>query len=88
MSQENLTDASKFDRMIFSILGWMKLTSGVGIVGLGGFWLLYGIFQFLTVSASSAFQQQVQETFFLQAEIGLLIVAVGILIMEVKKIQK
>ena len=83
-----IENASWFDRTIYKILTWLKLTSGIGIVGLGGFWFLYGIMQFMTVSASSALQQQVQETFFLQAEMGLLIVAVGILIMETKRQKK
>jgi len=74
-----------FDKFIIKILGFLKLTSGTGLIGLGGFWFLYGILQYLFVSPESAFQQQVQETFFLQAEIGLLIVGIGILIREVKK---
>ena len=76
-----------FDKWIIKILDFLKLTSGHGLMGLGGFWFLYGILQYLLVSGEveSAFQQQVQETFFLQAEIGLLIVGIGILIREIKK---
>ena len=88
MTQENVKEASWFDRLIFTILGWLKLTSGIGVVGLGGFWLLYGLLQFIAFKPENAIHQQVHEMFFLQAEIGLLIVAVGVLIMEVKKIQK
>ena len=77
-----------FDKYIIKVLDFLKLTSGTGLIGLGGFWLLYGLFQYITTHVQSAVQQQVQETFFLQAEMGLLIVGVGILIREVKKIQK
>lgn len=77
-----------FDKFIIKILNFLKLTSGTGLIGLGGFFFLYGLFQCIIVSPASAIQQQVQETFFLQAEIGLLIVGIGILIREIKKIQK
>lgn len=92
MAEEKVRSTSEegkwFDKLIIKILGFLKLTSGTGLIGLGGFWFLYGILQYLFVSAESAFQQQVQETFFLQAEMGILIVGIGILIREVKKMQK
>ncbi|ABW68526.1 hypothetical protein [Desulfosudis oleivorans] len=77
-----------FDKFIIKVLGFLKLTSGTGLIGLGGFWFLYGILQFLFVGAENVMQQQVQETFFLQAEMGLLIVGVGILIREIKQLKK
>ena len=82
MSEET-ANASWFDRMIYKVLTWLKLTSGIGIVGIGGFWLLYGLLNYIFVKPTSAFQQQVAETYFLQAEVGLVIV--GIIIMEIKK---
>ena len=77
-----------FDKFIIKVLGFLKLTSGTGLIGLGGFWFLYGIIEYMTVKVQSAIQQQVQETFFLQAEVGLLIVGIGILIREVKNLRE
>jgi len=82
---EEMANASWFDRMIYKVLTWLKLTSGTGIIGLGGFWLLWGLLHYIIVKPTSAFQEQVAETYFLQAEVGLVIVGIGIIIMEIRK---
>ena len=87
-NQSVVEEEKGFDKIIIKMLSFLKLTSGTGLIGLGGFWFLYGILQYVMVSVESAVQQQVQETFFLQAEIGLLIVGIGILIREIKNLKK
>ena len=87
-NQSVVEEEKGFDKIIIKMLSFLKLTSGTGLIGLGGFWFLYGILQYVMVSVESVVQQQVQETFFLQAEIGLLIVGIGILIREIKNLKK
>ena len=73
-----------FEKFILKVLGFLGLTSGLGLMVAGGFWLLYGLFQYLMVSPESIYQQQVMEMYFTQAELGLIIVGLGILIKELK----
>ena len=75
-----------FDKIIIKILKVLNLTSGTGLIGLGGFWFIYGVFQYMAVSADNIMQQEVQETFFLQAELGIVIVGIGILIRVLKNV--
>jgi len=72
-----------FDRIIYKILTWLKLTSGIGIIGFGVFW--FGFINYIIIKPQNIYQQQIAETYFLQAEIGLVIVGIGIIIMEIKK---
>ena len=67
-----------------SIIKILKLASKSGLIGLGGFLFLYGMVQYFSETSFVA----LQATYFLQAELGLLIIGIGILIKEVKKNQK
>ena len=72
-----------FDRSVHKIVEWSKLTSGIGIIGFGCFW--FGLINYIIIRPQNIYQQQIAETYFLQAEVGLLIVGIGIIIVEIKK---
>jgi hypothetical protein len=76
------------DAIIDKILGLFQLTSGRGLITGGGVMFILFSFRFGTTIADNVYQEQVRETFLLQAELALLIVGIGILIKEVKHLGK
>lgn len=76
-----------FNKILFKVMGWLGLTSGVGFVGIGSYWFLYSLIQYVLISPDNLMQQSITENFFNQCQMGLLIAGVGILIMEIKKLQ-
>lgn len=76
-----------FNKILFKIMGGLGLTSGVGFVGIGSFWFLYSLIKYASLSPINVMQQGIHENYFNQCQMGLLIAAVGILIMEIKKLQ-
>lgn len=76
-----------FNKILFKVMGFLGLTSGVGIVGIGGYWFIYCLLQYIFISPENVMQQNIHENYFNQAQMGLLIAALGVLIMEVKKLK-
>ena len=76
-----------FNKTLFKVMSLLGLTSGVGIVGVGAYWFIYSLIQYLLITPRNVMQQSIVENYFNQSQMGLLIVAIGILIMEVKKLQ-
>ncbi|GEM_PF-2260464 len=76
-----------FNKTLFKIMGFLGLTSGVGFVGIGSYWFLYSLIQYILISPQNVMQQGITENYFNQCQMGLLIAAVGILIIEIKKLQ-
>jgi|LWDU01.1.fsa_nt_gi hypothetical protein len=76
-----------FNKALFKTMDVLGLTSGIGIVGIGGFWFIYALLLYIFITPYDATQQIVSEAYFSQAQMGLLIAAIGILIMEVKKLK-
>jgi len=76
-----------FNKALFKTMDVLGLTSGIGIVGVGGFWFIYSLLAYIFIEPENAMQQIVSEAYFSQAQMGLLIAAIGILIMEVKKLE-
>jgi len=76
-----------FNKTLFKAMGVLGLTSGVGLVGIGAFWFIYSLVQYLFISPENVMQQSIVENYFNQGQMGLLIASIGILIMEVKKLQ-
>ena len=74
-----------FDKYMNLAMDKLGFTTGVGLIGVGGFWFLYGLFQFVTTTPNSAPQQAIVENFFNQAQNGVIIVALGVLIKAVKE---
>ncbi len=76
-----------FNKALFKVMGFLGLTSGVGIVGIGGYWFIYSLLQYIVTSPQNVMQQSITENYFNQAQMGLLIAAIGVLIMEIKKLK-
>lgn len=76
-------------RMFFlKLLSASGLTSGVGFVVIGGIWFFYFLVSYFALEPQSAMQQIAHENLFSQGQMGLLIAAVGIVIIEIKRSQK
>ena len=69
---------------MFKIMKFFGFTSGVGLVAIGGYWFLFKFIQYVLITPTDAIQQNITENFFNQAQMGIVIVALGILIRTVK----
>ncbi len=92
MSDQNAThgkdeEAKGLNKVLYRIMSWLGFTSGVGLIAWGTWWFLWSVGQFILVQPENAIQQQVTENYFNQAQLSAILAALGVLIMEVKKIQ-
>ena len=71
--------------LLFKIMKFFGFTSGVGIVAVGAYWFLFSIIQYISLSPANVMQQVIHENHFNQAQTGIVIVALGILIRAVKE---
>ncbi|MCY7294908.1 hypothetical protein [Alteromonas sp. a30] len=76
-----------FNKTLHKVMGHLGFTSGIGIVGIGGFWFIYSLLQYIFITPKNVMQQSIVENYFNQAQMGLLIAAIGVLIMEIKKLR-
>ena len=76
-----------FNKILFKAMDVLGLTSGVGLVCIGGYWFIYSLLQYMIISPENVMQQSIHENYFNQAQIGVVIAALGILIMEIKKLR-
>ena len=83
MSKEK--DINAFDKYMNLAMTKLGFTTGTGLIGIGGFWFIYSIIQYLSFTPQSAIQQIVVENFFNQAQNSLLIVGLGVLIKVIKE---
>ncbi|WP_377109384.1 hypothetical protein [Pseudoalteromonas sp. R86517] len=82
-SEENFENW--INKALFKTMGFLGLTSGIGIVGIGAYWFIYSLLQYIFITPENIMQQSISENYFNQSQLGLLIASVGLLIMEVKK---
>lgn len=75
-----------FNKYLYKAMSFLGLTSGIGLVAIGGYWFIYSLLQYVFTEPESAMQQIVTESYFSQAQMGVVIVALGVLIMAVKKV--
>jgi hypothetical protein len=73
-----------FNKYLFIIMEKLEFTSGIGIIAIGAYWFLYCIISYVFSAPQNAFQQEVHEGYFNQAQMGIVIVALGVLIRAVK----
>jgi len=76
-----------FNKALYKAMEFLGFTSGIGIVSIGGFWFIYSLLQYIFITPENVMQQSISENYFNQAQMGLLISAIGVLIMEVKKLR-
>ena len=69
---------------MFRIMKFFGFTSGVGIVAIGAYWSLFSIIQYISLSPTNIIQQNIHENYFNQTQMGIVIVALGVLIRAVK----
>lgn len=84
---EKLEADNRFNKLLLKIMGFLGLTSGVGLVCLGGYWFIYSLLQYFFITPENVMQQSIHENYFNQSQIGVVIAALGVLIMEIKKLQ-
>ena len=89
-SENKVSDIEKkdsenwFNKYLFIIMEKLGFTSGVGILAIGAWWFLYSLIQYLFLSPANIMQQNIHENYFNQAQMGIVIVALGVLIRAVK----
>ena len=89
-SENKVSDIEKkdsenwFNKYLFIIMEKLEFTSGIGIIAIGAYWFLFSIIQYLFLSPANVMQQNIQEMYFNQAQMGIVIVALGVLIRAVK----
>ena len=74
-------------KWLYKLTGWLGLTSGIGVVAVGAWWLIGCLGSYLFVQPSNVIQQSVHENYFNQAELGAILVALGVIIMELKRLE-
>lgn len=80
-------ESKGFNRWFYKLMGWLGLTSGIGVIVSGGWWLIWCLGAYLIVQPSNVVQQSIHENYFNQAELGAILVALGVIIMELKRLQ-
>ena len=89
-SENKVSDIEKkdsenwFNKYLFIIMEKLGFTSGIGIIAIGAYWFLYCILNYLFISPTNVMQQGIHENYFNQAQMGIVIVALGVLIRAVK----
>ncbi len=79
------------DRIITKVLGWLGLTSGIGIVGLGAWWFVYCLISYYLkkaeygIEASYGIHSIYIEQLFIESELGIIIMALGVVVITIKK---
>ncbi len=79
-------EAKGLTNWLYKIMGHLGMTSGIGLVAWGAWWFLWSLGQYIFVSPDNVMQQQVVENYFNQAQLSAILAALGVLIMEVKRL--
>lgn len=82
---DKTTPVNVFNQYLNMAMDKLGLTTGAGLIGIGAVWFLYGLFQYVTTTPKSAPQQMIVENFFNQAQNGVIILAIGVLIKVTKE---
>lgn len=78
-------EARWLDRYLFKAMDWLGLTSGIGIVSWGAWWFIWSLFNYIFTSPKDAIQQVVVENYFNQAQLSAILIALGVVIIELRK---
>ena len=78
------TEAKSLNKYLYKAMGWLGLTSGIGIVGIGAWWFIWCLVSYIFGSPQNIMQQQVYEYYFMEAQLGVIVIALGVIIMEIK----
>ena len=72
-------------RFMVKIMKIFGFTSGNGFIAVGGLWTIISLLSYVVAEPQNVYQQIVIENRFNQAQIGLLIVAMGVLITAIRE---
>lgn len=74
-----------FDKIMYKIMSFLGLTKGSGFIGIGTLWFFWCLIQYVMTEPQIVDHQILMEIYFVQALMSLILVAFGVLIMEIKK---
>ena len=78
----------RFNKFTYKAISKIGLTSGIGLVAWGAWWFIWTMIAYLGTTAQSAMQQVVRETYFSQAQLSAILIALGVVIMEMKRLKQ
>jgi len=79
-------EAKGLTKFLYKAMDWCGLTSGIGLIAWGGWWFIWSLGNYIFISPQSAMQQIVSENYFNQVQLSAILVALGVLIMEIKNL--
>ncbi len=85
--KSEVQEAKGFTKYLYKAMDLLGLTSGIGLVTWGAWWFISSMVNYFTSSPIDAIQQSVHENYFNQAQLSAILVALGIVIMEIKKLK-
>ena len=83
-------EGNKFDKFLYVVMDKLGLTSGLGLIAWGFFWFVWSLVNYFITQgkAISAVQEMVVENFFNQAQLSAILIALGVVVMEIKKLKE
>ncbi|WP_281556401.1 hypothetical protein [Thalassomonas sp. RHCl1] len=82
---ENKPKHNIINRALLKVLGWFGITSGIGFIWIGLLWFFSSFIEYLFTRENDVMQQTLSAMYFAESQMSLLVIAFGVLIMEVKK---
>ncbi len=84
--KSEIKEVKGLNKHLYKLVRWLGLGSGIGFIAWGAWWFLWSFLEYIFLSPQSVEQQIVQESRFTQVQLSAILVALGVLIMAVKKL--
>jgi len=88
MSENKQVGENLFDQIVYKVLTFLQLTSGMGLIGMGGFIFIYNLISGMMLNVTRIEHQQFQELLFIESTLGLVIVGLGLLLRHFSEKEK
>lgn len=85
--KSEVQEVKGLSKYLYKAMDWLGLTSGIGLVTWGAWWFIWSMVNYFTSSPLNEIHQIIQENYFNQAQLSAILVALGIVIMEIKKLK-
>ena len=85
--EPELEKANPVERVLYRVVDLAGLSSGIGIVAWGAWWGIWHLVLYFVTTPETAINEIVHENYFNQVQLSFLLVAIGVLIMEVRKLR-
>jgi hypothetical protein len=79
-------ESAPIDRGLYRVMGWFGFTSGIGLIGIGGWWFIFCLINYLSMKPDSAIQQVYVEQHFMEAQLGVVLIGLGVIVMTIKTV--